>query len=140
MRSICTLLDFNDETIENTSRTTLENVHAHQRTDRLEFRQEIRSASDEGVHERFGQRTNTYDLVYCAGLFDYLSDRICRRLLEIFYDMLAPGGLLIATNVHPSNDGGNRTEYLAEWHLVYIGMRCSFFRSLQPLPPPRAYG
>jgi extracellular factor (EF) 3-hydroxypalmitic acid methyl ester biosynthesis protein len=61
----------------------------------------------------------TYDLVYCAGLFDYLSDRICRRLLEIFYDMLAPGGLLIATNVHPSNDWRNWMEYLAEWHLVY---------------------
>ena len=26
-----------------------------------------------------------YNVVYCAGLFDYLSDRICKRLLEIFY-------------------------------------------------------
>ncbi len=66
-----------------------------------------------------GSGSKKYDLVYCAGLFDYLSDRICRRLLEIFYDMLAPGGLLIATNVHPSNDWRNWMEYLAEWHLVY---------------------
>src|SRR5690606_6444267 len=25
-----------------------------------------------------------FDLVYCAGLFDYLSDRVCARLLELF--------------------------------------------------------
>jgi extracellular factor (EF) 3-hydroxypalmitic acid methyl ester biosynthesis protein len=58
-------------------------------------------------------------LVYCAGLFDYLSDRICRRLVEIFYDLVAPGGMLIVTNVHPSNPWRNWMEYLAEWHLVY---------------------
>ncbi len=36
-----------------------------------------------------------YDLIYCAGIFDYLSDRICKRLMNIFYSMLEPGGLLI---------------------------------------------
>jgi extracellular factor (EF) 3-hydroxypalmitic acid methyl ester biosynthesis protein len=48
-----------------------------------------------------------------------LSDRVCRRLLEIFYDLLAPGGLLVATNVHSSNPWKNWMEYLADWHLVY---------------------
>jgi extracellular factor (EF) 3-hydroxypalmitic acid methyl ester biosynthesis protein len=50
-----------------------------------------------------GFEVGGYDFVYCAGLFDYLSDRICRRLLEVFYDLLAPGGLLVATNVDSSN-------------------------------------
>jgi extracellular factor (EF) 3-hydroxypalmitic acid methyl ester biosynthesis protein len=59
-----------------------------------------------------------YDLIYCAGLFDYLSDKICAKLLEYFYDALAPGGLLIATNVdiHPSR---GEMECFLEWHLVY---------------------
>jgi extracellular factor (EF) 3-hydroxypalmitic acid methyl ester biosynthesis protein len=114
-----TLLDFNDETIENTSRATEENVHLHQRRTGLSFvKKSVQQVMKESVRS-VGSGGKTYDLVYCAGLFDYLSDRICRRLLEIFYDMLAPGGLLIATNVHPSNDWRNWMEYLAEWHLVY---------------------
>jgi extracellular factor (EF) 3-hydroxypalmitic acid methyl ester biosynthesis protein len=60
-----------------------------------------------------------YDLIYCAGLFDYLSDRICKRLMNIFYSMLAPGGLLIGTNVDFSNPSRNGMEYLLEWHLTY---------------------
>ncbi|MES2594043.1 MAG: class I SAM-dependent methyltransferase [Verrucomicrobiota bacterium] len=112
-----TLLDFNDETIENTSRTSEENAQAHHRKTGLAFiKKSVQQVLKEAV--RSGEN-NQYDLVYCAGLFDYLSDRICRRLLEIFYDMLAPGGLLIATNVHPSNTWRNWMEYLAEWHLVY---------------------
>lgn len=37
--------------------------------------------------------------------------------MEIFYDMLAPDGLLIATNVdeHPAR---NEMECFLEWHLV----------------------
>ena len=54
-----------------------------------------------------------------TALFDYLSDRICRRLLEIFYDLLAPGGLLVATNVDISNPSRNWMEHVVDWHLVY---------------------
>ena len=61
----------------------------------------------------------SYDLVYCAGLFDYLSDRICKKLMSIFYDLVAPGGLLVATNVDSSNPSRNWMEYVVEWHLVY---------------------
>jgi extracellular factor (EF) 3-hydroxypalmitic acid methyl ester biosynthesis protein len=59
-----------------------------------------------------------FDLIYCAGLFDYLSDKVCRKLNEVFYGMLAPGGLLISTNVddHPSQ---NEMEYFLEWHLIH---------------------
>ncbi len=113
------LLDFNDETLENTSSALegLRQAHGRKTAIRLEKRSVHQILKEAG-------RPNTdtagqYDVVYCAGLFDYLSDRICRRLLEIFYDMLAPGGLLIATNVHPSNPWRNWMEYLAEWHLVY---------------------
>ncbi|SKA98345.1 Methyltransferase domain-containing protein [Prosthecobacter debontii] len=113
------LLDFNDETLESTSGVLGEIKIENRRSTEIQF--EKRS-----VHQILKEagRPNPatqgqYDVVYCAGLFDYLSDRICRRLLEIFYDMLAPGGLLIATNVHTSNPWRNWMEYLAEWHLVY---------------------
>jgi extracellular factor (EF) 3-hydroxypalmitic acid methyl ester biosynthesis protein len=63
-------------------------------------------------------QSETYDLIYCAGLFDYLSDKVCRKLMDVFYNMLAPGGLLLATNVdvHPSR---NEMEYFLEWHLIH---------------------
>lgn len=112
------LLDFNDETIMHTTRSLEELRNRYRRRTGLRFEKK-------SVHQvlkesgRAATQAGTYDMVYCAGLFDYLSDRICRRLLEIFYDLLAPGGLMIATNVHPSNPWRNWMEYLAEWHLVY---------------------
>ena len=65
----------------------------------------------------------SYDLVYCAGLFDYLSDRICKKLMSIFYELVAPGGLLVATNVDAANPSRNWMEYVVEWHLVYRDRR-----------------
>ncbi|MEW6161031.1 MAG: class I SAM-dependent methyltransferase, partial [Verrucomicrobiota bacterium] len=78
-------------------------------------------------------RENSYDLVYCAGLFDYLSDRICKRLMEIFYEILAPGGLLLASNVDSSNPSRNWMEYVVEWHLVYRDRK-----QLETLVPEKA--
>ncbi len=61
----------------------------------------------------------SYDLVYCAGLFDYLSDRVCKKMMEIFYDLVAPGGLLIATNVDAANPIRGLMEYVLAWNLIY---------------------
>ncbi len=79
-----------------------------------------------------GGRTE-YDFIYCAGLFDYLSDNTCKLLMEIFYDRVAPGGLLVATNVDPSNPLRHGMAYLLDWHLVYRTPD-----SLRRLKPSRA--
>lgn len=64
-----------------------------------------------------------YDYIYCAGLFDYLSDSVCKEILNIFYNMLAPGGLLLATNatdaLNASRPFRYSMEYLLDWHLIY---------------------
>jgi extracellular factor (EF) 3-hydroxypalmitic acid methyl ester biosynthesis protein len=60
-----------------------------------------------------------YDLVYCAGLFDYLTDSVCRRLIALFYDWLLPGGLLSVTNIHPCNPQRHLMEYLLEWNVIH---------------------
>ena len=75
----------------------------------------------------------TYDFVYCAGLFDYMSDRICKRLMNIFYDLLAPGGLLIATNVDASKPFRHSMEFILEWHLI-----CRNQEQLAALNPEKA--
>ena len=58
-------------------------------------------------------------MVYCAGLFDYLPDNTCSRLMEIFYDWLAPGGLLAVTNVVNDKPFQHMLEFVLDWHLIY---------------------
>lgn len=60
-----------------------------------------------------------YDIVYCAGLFDYLPDNTCARMLEIFYDWLAPGGLLAVSNVVDDKPFRHMLEFVLDWHLIY---------------------
>jgi extracellular factor (EF) 3-hydroxypalmitic acid methyl ester biosynthesis protein len=60
-----------------------------------------------------------YDLVYCAGLFDYLPQPICERLVEIFYQAVARDGTVLVTNVENSNPSRKWMEYAVDWHLVY---------------------
>lgn len=111
-----TLLDFNDETLDFTTRTLDELRRLHGRATGLT----LQKKSVQNVLKEGGRPgPQRFDVVYCAGLFDYLSDRVCRRLLEIFYDLLAPGGLLIATNVHSANPSRQWMESVMDWHLVY---------------------
>jgi extracellular factor (EF) 3-hydroxypalmitic acid methyl ester biosynthesis protein len=113
-----TLVDFNDETLEHTQQTLTDLRSTHSRSTGLEFvKKSVHQILKDGV--RPGPSTGGYDVVYCAGLFDYLSDRVCRRLLEIFHEMVAPGGLLIATNVHVRNPSRHWMECVMDWHLVY---------------------
>ncbi len=60
-----------------------------------------------------------YDLVYSAGLFDYLSDRVCERMISLFASWTRPGGLVIITNVHPANPVRFYMEHVLEWYLQY---------------------
>jgi extracellular factor (EF) 3-hydroxypalmitic acid methyl ester biosynthesis protein len=119
-----TLLDFNQETLQYLQKALKEIEHKLGRRCSIRFvkksvRQILREAG------RTAQRApgDYYDFMYCAGLFDYLSDNVCKQLMNIFYEMLAPGGLLLATCV---NDALNASrpfscsmEYLLDWHLIY---------------------
>lgn len=114
------LLDFNDETLELTGRILSDIKMKHRRSTRLNMiKRSVHQILKEGAKIGDTDAGGLYDIVYCAGLFDYLSDRICKRLMEIFYDMLAPGGLLVATNVDASNPDRLKMEYLLDWHLIY---------------------
>jgi len=62
--------------------------------------------------------SQTYDIIYCAGLFDYLSDRVCAKLVALFCEWCEPGGRVIVTNVHSSNPVKGLMEHIMEWHLV----------------------
>ena len=112
-----TLLDFNDETLRHTAQVLEEAKRQYHRSTEVEMvkksvHQMLKESGKQAAHRK-------YDFIYCAGLFDYLSDRVCKRLMNILYDMLAPSGLLLATNVHASNPNRNSMDFFLEWHLVH---------------------
>jgi len=59
------------------------------------------------------------DIVYTAGLFDYLSDRASNRLVHKLYSFLKPGGLLTIGNFGTYNPQRFIMEYGAEWFLIH---------------------
>jgi len=126
-----TLVDFNDETLQH-AREIFRQLGARLgKTLPVDFQKR----SVHAILKEFGRvvelaSDRRFDLVYCAGLFDYLPDSVCQRLLEILYAWLTPGGLLVATNVDPSNPIRNGMEHLLDWHLIYRSSRNS--RSLKP--------
>lgn len=62
---------------------------------------------------------NEADLVYTAGLFDYLSFRAANRLIHKLYSFLKPGGLLVVGNFGTFNPQRFIMEYGSEWYLIH---------------------
>ena len=117
-----TLLDFNKQTLQYTA----------DKIDKSKQKSGNRKVDvnyiNKSAHEVLKEAVNinqkelpqdNFDLVYCAGLFDYLSDKVCARLLQLFFWQLKPGGDLLATNVHTDHPVKALMEYLMEWYLVY---------------------
>lgn len=123
-----TLLDFDEEAISFAAATLGEMKSRHGRATQI---QTVRRSVYQILKDS-GKPVNgpKYDLVYCAGLFDYLSDQVCKRLNNLLYELVAPGGLLVTTNVSTSNPSRNWMEYVLDWHLVYRS--ASQFATLAP--------
>jgi extracellular factor (EF) 3-hydroxypalmitic acid methyl ester biosynthesis protein len=115
-----TLMDFSDVTLDYT-RGRIQEV-----SERFNKKVAVKYVN-ESVHQllkRASRRDDllqdtTFDFVYCAGLFDYLSDKVCSRLLRYFVNRSNVGGNVLVTNVHASNPHKNGMEHLLEWHLIY---------------------
>lgn len=65
------------------------------------------------------RRFEGYDLVYAAGLFDYLTEPVARRLVELMHAALAPDGRLLVANFLPGIPDVGYMESLMHWHLIY---------------------
>jgi extracellular factor (EF) 3-hydroxypalmitic acid methyl ester biosynthesis protein len=59
------------------------------------------------------------DFIYCLGLFDYLSDDLCKKAIRGFYQKLCQDGMLIIGNFDPCNAFKACMEYCMEWHLIH---------------------
>jgi len=59
------------------------------------------------------------DLVYAAGLYDYLSQPLATRLTKTMFDMLRPGGKLQVANFVPDHPEVGYMETFMQWSLIY---------------------
>lgn len=59
-----------------------------------------------------------FDLIYSAGLYDYLPDALARRLTRRLLAMLRPGGRLLVANFVPAGTGRGYMELFMDWTLV----------------------
>lgn len=59
------------------------------------------------------------DLVYTAGLYDYLPDAAAMRLTTQMFDALRPGGTLLIANFLPDIIDVGYMEAVMDWHLIY---------------------
>lgn len=60
-----------------------------------------------------------YDLIYCSSLFHHFSDRVCQRFMEIFFEMLAPGGLIVVCDLTPRNPLRHLMNFVLDENLIH---------------------
>lgn len=60
----------------------------------------------------------SYQLIYAAGIYDYLPQRVGLQLTRRLFDMLEPGGRLLLANFLPVWEAGYMEAFM-DWYLIY---------------------
>lgn len=112
------LLDFNPETLKYTEGKLKEAQERSGHQVNIRFIEEsiqgfLRQASRGESYPK-----ESYDLVYCAGLFDYLQQRFCAKLTSVMSGLTREGGLAAVTNVSKDNSIPAVMADFLEWTLV----------------------
>ncbi|PTL78605.1 class I SAM-dependent methyltransferase [Vitiosangium sp. GDMCC 1.1324] len=59
------------------------------------------------------------DVVVAAGILDYLKENVISRFLDMMSSLLAPGGVLLLTNLHNNNPWRSLMEYVCDWYVLH---------------------
>ena len=81
----------------------------------------------------FKRNLEKFDFIYSMGLFDYLSPRVAKVVLENLFQRLNPGGRMIIGNFHSSNKNKCLLDYWLDWNL-YHRTEKEFMDLLKNLP------
>jgi len=114
------LLDFNEETLGHVSAQINRLEGPFSRHTTVETRQvSVHQLLRQNAQQEQPAAEPGYDLIYCGGLFDYLSEPTCQSLVNLFYDWLRPGGAAIVANMNDSKPFRNFIEFVLDWQLIY---------------------
>jgi extracellular factor (EF) 3-hydroxypalmitic acid methyl ester biosynthesis protein len=114
------LLDFSEETLKHTKEKLEKIIQQKNLTMTVTTKHEsVHLLLKRATKNLMISESDKYDYIYCAGLFDYLSDKVCTRLIEYFTSCLKNKSRMLVTNVHSSNPEKNWMEHFLEWHLIY---------------------
>jgi hypothetical protein len=73
----------------------------------------------EQSEEAMGLADIKFDLIYTAGLFDYLTQPVAKALTFHLVNYLIPGGRLLIGNFHHSNPTKTIAELATDWRLIH---------------------
>lgn len=85
-------------------------------------RAKIRYLNDNAVRWALGrtrQELAPQDIIYSAGLTDYLDRRLFTALVRRCYEQLRPEGCLIIGNFSPQNPNRAIMDHILQWKLIY---------------------
>jgi len=116
------LMDFNEETLLHAGQKLVEAKRQFSRrtpirTQQVSVYELLKRA------QRHGNVAEKFDLIYCAGLFDYLAPDTCRALIQLWFDSLSPGGLMLIANMTDSKPFRHFIEFILDWQLIYRNSR-----------------
>jgi len=108
---------------------SLEVVHAEQQAHSVKtVKGSVRSLLT-GKHDFSG-----FDLVYSAGLYDYLAEPVAIRLTNTLFQFLSEGGRLLIANFAPELRDIGYLEAFMDWRLIYRG-EAEVERFTSAIPP-----
>jgi extracellular factor (EF) 3-hydroxypalmitic acid methyl ester biosynthesis protein len=114
------LLDFNEETLGYVRDQINQAKSQFSRQTGVETRRiSVHQLLRQNAHQEHSAAEPGYDLIYCGGLFDYLSEPTCQSLMNLFYGWLHPGGTIIVANMNDSKPFRNFIEFVLDWQLIY---------------------
>ncbi|KZZ45323.1 hypothetical protein A3758_14440 [Oleiphilus sp. HI0118] len=115
------LIDQDKEALLEARRNVSSAVRNAGMTKRVKVRCEPVAVKDilERNSEALALLSNGFDMVYSAGLYDYLPGPIAKSLTKILSKALKPNGQLIIGNFHPSSSTRAICEFSVDWRLIY---------------------
>jgi len=111
-------LDFEKRALDHV-RARIDEINRH-RENPASLQYIHRDLIDIAVDRRMGEKISSQDLIYVSGVFDYLGDHLCSRIIRQLYSLLNSGGSLVVCNASAENHSHRAyCEMLGEWKMVY---------------------